>query len=205
MTTKPKLELAADNPLEQGAPDPFDVEALRLSQDFEEMAGVRRLLTTVPVRKPHKQEWIWVHPDPDYHGTFAVIELKEDREYYLITPQIARELPDELTRVTIFTAINGSNVIFLWPVKLPAPDGRINEWHESARAAAELGMTQRIQVRANMALGAYETSVSSHQGPAFHPKWPDQPFKELLRIAFKNGRLISSLDHPVVKTLQGRA
>jgi len=29
---------------------------LRLSQSFVEQAGVKKLLTTVPVRKPHKQD-----------------------------------------------------------------------------------------------------------------------------------------------------
>jgi hypothetical protein len=34
------------------------------------------------------------------------------------------------------------------------------------------------------------------------PEWPDAPFGEILRIAFK-GRLIDSWDHEVMKALVG--
>jgi hypothetical protein len=36
------------------------------------------------------------------------------------------------------------------------------------------------------------------------PVWPEEPFNELLRIAFRD-RIISSPDHPVVKRLRGQA
>jgi hypothetical protein len=45
------------------APDLFDDLAnLRLSQAFAETGGVKKLLRTVPVRKPHPQDFIRVHP-----------------------------------------------------------------------------------------------------------------------------------------------
>ena len=36
--------------------DPFDLDSLRLRQDFASSVGVKRLLTTIPIRKPSK-EW----------------------------------------------------------------------------------------------------------------------------------------------------
>jgi hypothetical protein len=74
---------------EPGTGDPFDLTKLRLTQDFVETSGVRKLLTTVPVRKPHPQEFVRVHPDAAYRETLAVIELKEDREIYLLPPDMA--------------------------------------------------------------------------------------------------------------------
>ena len=44
-------------------PDPFDLANLRLDQSFVETAGVKKLLTTVPVRKPNPQDFVRVHPD----------------------------------------------------------------------------------------------------------------------------------------------
>jgi hypothetical protein len=87
--------LASQPPL-----DPFDVNALRLDQSFVETAGVKKLLTTVPVRKPHKQDFVRVHPDPDYRAQFALIEVRDDREVYLLTPDIARQLPGEYAMAT---------------------------------------------------------------------------------------------------------
>jgi hypothetical protein len=44
--------------------DPFaDLSKWRLSQDFVEQASVKKLLTTVPVRKPLAQDFVRVHPD----------------------------------------------------------------------------------------------------------------------------------------------
>jgi hypothetical protein len=67
MVEKPKLEIANEP---AAAPDPLNVAALRLPPAFEETAGVRKQLTIVPVRKPHRQEWIRVHPDEAYRGDF---------------------------------------------------------------------------------------------------------------------------------------
>ena len=41
----------------------FDLEALRVSQDFVKDSGVKKLLTTVPVRKPNRQDFVREHPD----------------------------------------------------------------------------------------------------------------------------------------------
>jgi hypothetical protein len=136
--------------------DPFDPEALRLDQSFIETSGVKKLLTTVPVRKPSPQDFVRTHRDPNYRRTFTIIELREDREIYLLRPEIARELPGEFVLATLYTAINRQGVMFLWPIKLPGPDGKVLEWHRSAAEAAELALQRWVRVKANMALGAYE-------------------------------------------------
>jgi hypothetical protein len=51
--------------------DPFDPACLRLDQCFADGAGVTRLITTVPVRKPNRQDFVRVHPDPTYRLTPA--------------------------------------------------------------------------------------------------------------------------------------
>jgi hypothetical protein len=48
--------------------------------------------------------------------------VKEDREVYLVTPNMAQVLPGEFATVTLFTAINRQGTLHLWPVKLPNPD-----------------------------------------------------------------------------------
>jgi hypothetical protein len=42
--------------------DPFDLEGLRLPQDFINTAGVKKELTSIPVRKPGPQDFFRVHP-----------------------------------------------------------------------------------------------------------------------------------------------
>jgi hypothetical protein len=68
------------------APNPFDPAALRLDQSYADTVGVKKLLTTVPVRRPNRQDFVRVHPDPMYRLTpAAIIDVKEDHEVYLVT------------------------------------------------------------------------------------------------------------------------
>ena len=101
---------------------------------------------------------------------------------------------------TLFLAINRQGVLFLWPVKLPGPDGKHNEWHRSAAEAADVAMRRWVRVIANMSLGAYEIFVAEANLP--DPTWPDRPFSEILEIAFRD-RLIDRPDHPLIKRLRG--
>jgi hypothetical protein len=69
---------------------------------------------------------------------------------------MARQLPDELTLVSLFITVNRQGVLFLWPVRLPGTDGRANEWHRSARETVERTMISWLKIKANMSLGAYD-------------------------------------------------
>ena len=121
--------------------DPFDPAALRLDQSYADTVGVKKLLTTVPVRKPNRQDFVRVHPDPAFRLTpAAIIEVKEDREVYLVPPGMAQQLPGEFSVATLYLTINRQGVVHLWPVKLPGLDGKHNEWHRSAAEAAERAM-----------------------------------------------------------------
>ena len=63
-----------------------DLTALRLDQSYADSVGVKKLLTTVPVRKPHSQEFVRTHPEFRLPGA-PVIELKDDRELFWSYPQ----------------------------------------------------------------------------------------------------------------------
>jgi hypothetical protein len=183
------------------APDPFNPAALRLDPSYAETIGVRRHLMTVPVRKPNRQEFFRVHSDPLYRLTpAAIVELKEDRETYLITPAIAQQLPDEFAAATLLTAVNRQGVLFIWPLKLPGSDGKQSDWHRSATEAAEIAMTRWSRLKANMSLGAYELFEATGDLP--DPEWPELTFPEILKIAFRN-YYVDRLDHPLIKRLLG--
>ena len=178
----------------------FDLERLRLSQDFPNQVGVKKALLTVPVRKPDRQWFIRVHPDPAWRLETAVLELKEERETYLVDPEMWSELPGDLVPKVLFTAMNRQGVVFLWPVRLPGEDGRGNAWHRSALEAADLAMKGWVRIAANMSLGAYEVFEATGELP--EPEWPEKDFQSLLEIAFKD-HFVRSLDHPVIRRLRG--
>jgi hypothetical protein len=179
--------------------DPFDLEQLKVDQDFLETTSVKKLLTTVPVRKPNAQDFVRVHPSPVYRQLLAMFELKEEREIYAVNLRLVPELQVECFIATLFTAINRQGVVFLWPVRMPS-DGRSNDWHTSAATAAQQAMQGWIRMRSNMSLGAYEIYKAADKIP--DPEWPSLSFQELIRIAFRD-RLITTPDHPVIRRLRG--
>ena len=141
-----------------------------------------------------------VHPDPDWRLETAVLELKDERETYLVDPDLWSELPGELIPKVLFTAINRQGVIFLWPVRLPGEDGRGNTWNSSALEATALAAKGWVRIAANMSLGAYEVFQATAELP--EPEWPDKDFQSLLEIAFKD-HYVRSLDHPMIRRLRG--
>ena len=193
-------EQNSSNPKPGPVADPFNLSRLRLSQDFASQVGVKKALLTVPVRKPTRQEFVRVHPDPAWRLETAVLELKEERETYLVDPDLWGELPGEIIPKALFTTINRQGVVALWPVRLPGEDGRHDEWNRSALEAAHMAMGGWIRVAANMSLGAYEVFQAVADLP--EPEWPEIDFQEVLRIAFKS-RFVQDTDHPVVRRLRG--
>lgn len=183
--------------------DPFDdLENFRLSADYEaDGGGVNRPLLRVPVVKPNRQEFIRVHPDPAYSLKVHLLELKEDREYYLFLSGIETLLPEEVYPARLTTYVNRQGVVKLWPIRLPGLDGKTNPWNESALEISERAVDTWTRVASNLSLGAYQPHEALGDLPG--PVWPKQTFKELLRIAFKNGRLVDSDEHPLVQRLYG--
>jgi hypothetical protein len=180
--------------------DPFDPARLRLPQNFGEMVGVKKALLTVPVRKPNRQDFIRVHPSEDYRLETAVLELKDERETYLVDPALCSELPGEIVPKVQFTTINRQGVLMLWPIRLPGEDGRHDEWNRSALEAAQMAQSRWVRVAPNLYLGAYEVYEAVADLP--EPDWPELSFQEILRIAFKD-RFITDLNHPVIRRLRG--
>lgn len=180
--------------------DPFDPDSLRLDQSFAAVTAVRKLINQVPVRKPDRQTFVRVHPDPGWRLETGVIEIKEDREVYLVSPALRQDVAVEIVPVTLFSTISRQGVFSLWPIRLPGPDGKINPWPASALKAAEVAMRRWIKLQANMQLGAYE--VFEAVGDLDEPIWPEIAFAEALRIAFQD-RFIADMDHPVLRRLRG--
>lgn len=182
--------------------NPFDPKRLRLSQDFAGSIGVKKALLTVPVRKPAKEWFVQTHPSEEYRIQTAVLELKEDRETYLIDPELWEALSTESTfgPRALFTAMSRQGALFLWPIRLPGPDGKIDDWNRSALEAATMAAGRWIRVTANMHLGSYDVFTSSADWTA--PEWPETPFEKLLEVAFKD-RFIRDWNHPVLQRLRG--
>jgi hypothetical protein len=182
------------------APDPFDPDSLRVSGDVNAI-GAEKLLVRIAVRKPTKQEYFRVRTDQEFRLPCAILEIKEEREFYLVTPDVLPALAEDVRHVELRFCQNRQGVPFMWPVPMPGPDGRSNSWHESAREAANLAEESWVRMIAVMAEGGY--SLYRATGTIPDPEWPDKSMAELLKLAFRGGKLIDSEDHPIVQQLNG--
>ena len=192
----------ASVPQATSPPDPFDPANLRLDQSFTETVAVKKLLTTIPVRRPGRQTFFRVHPDPEYRDQFPIIDLKDDREEYIVARPLVPALASEIVLKQLCLAITRQGVVFFLPLRLPSPDGKDMEWWRSLREHADRAQTNWIRVIANQGLGAYEAWVAADN--LSEPEWPELKFWDLIKIAFKD-YLITDLNHQVVKRLRGLA
>jgi hypothetical protein len=184
--------------------DPYNLTDLVLGQNFASALGVQKLVTTIPVKKPSKEWFVRTRLDQSYSIKTAVLELKEDSETYLVGKSLWPQLLTEPTfspRLLV-TTINRQGVLFLWPIRLPGADGKIDDWNRSALEAADEAKSRWVRLTANRSLGAYE--ILCAPGLVAEPEWPALSFQEIIRLAFKD-RMIDDLNHPVLRRLRGEA
>ncbi len=183
-----------------GAPELLDLTALRLPQNFGAVAGVKKVLTTVPVRKPSNQTYVRVHDSAEWLQSALILQLKEDGECYFVHPDLYGELAQEARPKMLYTYVTRDGNVALWPVNLPGEDGRLDAWSQSAHTGAHMAQTSWVRLVANRTVGAYDV----YEAPAIaeEPIWPEKSFKDILTLAFKD-RLITSTEHPIVKRLRG--
>ncbi len=183
-------------------PNPFDPASLRISDAIATGGGAEKLLLVLNVQKPSRQAFVRVSHDPELRIRMALLELKEERETYAVTPAVAEAVPGEVKFCELRLAVTQQGTPFLWPVPLPPSDRADNTWSMTARTAAERAETAWVRMTANMSAQSYDVHIA--QSSAAEPIWPKKTLAELLQLAFGNGRLIDSLDHPVIQRLLGR-
>lgn len=182
--------------------NPFDPKRLRINSDFREDLGTRRVLTSIPVRKPSKEEFIRVNLNPDFRLDAALIELKNENSFYLVQPALWSELSTEATCTVrrVVSTVSRSGAFFLWPLRLPDAEGNLDPWSRSALDAASRAEHSWIRIVSNIQLGAYEVIEAANVQD--DPQYPEKTFQELLEIAFRD-RNIADVSHPVLKRLRG--
>ena len=184
-------------------PDPFDPAQFAASSTVLGGIGVTKELVTCPVRKPNKQEFVRVLANPDYQLRAHILELKDEKETYLVMPAVATALPGETRLVTLRLAVSRQGAVFLWPVAEPNIEGRETDWGTSARAAAAKAVDYWVRMVANMSQGSYDVFVAP--GALGTPVWPEKSMRDILAIAFGDSFIIRDASHPVIKRLMGLA
>lgn len=183
--------------------DPFDPSRYRITSVAASL-GVKKALTHVPVGRPPKGTFVRAHPAPEFTDTLALYE-SPDRDVYLVLPDVLPHVPSSVKVYTVTLSIDRQGNLFLW--KVPAAEEGVrrrggNAWAESLAEALKHARRSWVRVEANQAAGSYDVFVAGSAIP--DPDWPsDLELVDYLRLAFGNGGVIESPDHPVVRQLHG--
>jgi hypothetical protein len=184
--------------------DPFSPENVRINPSYLLQGAVKKHRIYIPVRRPNKQDFVRVHPDPKFQIAAALIELEEERSMpYWILPSLLPELdPSNYRFFNLALAVTRLGNPFLWKVAMPGPDNRPNPWHTSMLDAIEFCKQKWARVVPVMQNKCYELREPMANFPA--PEWPNDipDIYAALRLGFK-GFVIDSLDHEILKRLHG--
>ena len=196
--TQPTIQnlVVSQQHLIEGDPE-FNLEAIRLPQNFGESSGIKKLLTTVPVRKPNKTLFIRTHPE--FRMDVSLLEYGYEKDLYVVPYELVLEAGVQTKPTRLVLAVDRHNTAFIWPLTLPDSETPLR-WHTSAMEADVEAQERWIRIEANKALGAYEFRPAENQFDK--PTWPDVPWNQLVGIAFKK-KIIDKFDHIILQKLRG--
>lgn len=186
--------------------NPFDPAQFRVSNTLSTGGGgIRREVTHIKTGKPPRSSFFRSHPDPKYLLDCFMLEddLNGMRETYLVMPNVAEAIIEEVKAKRIKLCVTRQGVPFLWEIARPLDDSfaRRNLWHETALKAADISETRWTRVVANMSEGAYTIHTSES---ADEPDWPELTMQELLELGYGEDRTIRDTNHPLIRRLLGR-
>ncbi len=183
----------------------FDFSSLRLPATFEQGSVTKKLITTIPLRKPRSGlDYFRIRPELEWAAKIPILDLGREEEKYAVALDIVPEVMDtgRLRFVRLYTGITFNGVLFLSEIPLPDSDGKENEYNRTRGMAYNMATYKWVMIKVNNELGAYEIVYPKSELP--EPVWPKEPSDliKAIEISFKNN-LINSIDHPMLKKLRG--
>ena len=196
----PTIESGLANP--KALLEGFDLDSLNLGDFAETPVEAERVITKIPIRKPEKDAFIRCHPDRAYERKMLTIQMKAENDFYVVVPSLRDALSSEPLCVprALVPYIDYRGELFIWPIRLPGPDGKIDDYNGSAYEHANRARSQWARILANQSLRCYD--FCPPRGVLAEPKWPAMSAEQMYEIALKN-RVIATLDHALLKRLRG--
>lgn len=183
--------------------DGIDLNALRINPAATATVGVKPLITSIPIMKPKKSQFIQVCATrPAFPYSAFAIDGGQGVGYYLVTNGVELLVPHHAKAYSFHLAINRSNQLFLLPLNEQRTNGHRHSSADSLELALEQAKRAWVQIvwsQDVMGYLAYEAV-----GSLAAPVWPALTDNDILNLAFK-GRIITTVDHPIIQALQGAA
>ena len=181
---------------------PFNPSLFAMPSTGAEEFGTRKIRSVIPVNKPGKMEWVHLldHPDFLIPGA-AVLDLQNGGRLYLVVPEVAAQLADDVKLFKLAPALTRQDKLFLWPCPIIQPGETPNSWHTSHNDAFHAAKSGWIRMKSNLSCGFYDIIEPEKIMP--EPDWPDMSFADMLQIAFNDDHIVDRDDHPALRRLLG--
>jgi hypothetical protein len=218
MTTKPKLELAAEQSVDPVAsvevvpipkPSAFSLDKFK-SKRAAATAGVDTMSTGLQHHSiSQAKDFIRLHHDEESYWTqelcFVNVPIKGAKKdtLHLIDEDLAMlYLPSgRVLRFRLALATKPFDIFFLCHLPTRNED---NQWNATTLIAAEQAKTQWVQATSRKEEGveSYKIDAAQDRDAFPEPKWPQQSLTDLIEKTFA-GRMIDREDHPALLRLIG--
>lgn len=176
-----------------------DLDQLAIGQNFADLTGVVIDQVSIPLKKPGRQEWFSPYPEIKQWRQYAILKDESDGEFYVVPPPLIPELGVECTIKILVPCLTKAGNWLVWPVGGVGPDGKMNSWNESCQRIIRKYAGQWVRITANRQASGYDVSTSKIATDP--PVWPDNIDSVIEKAV--GGKIIKSLEHPVVKRLRG--
>jgi hypothetical protein len=180
----------------------FDLNAFVVTGETENLS-LKKIIIQVPVRKPNKQKFFRVKTEAEFSTIVYVLEIKEDGDYFLVSPNIVPYIIQEVKKVRLNLAYYLDGNPFLIPVPLPDDNGKINSWHSSLDLVVKMAKENWVRAIPDKSINGYTLMQASGDMICSNELPSDKKLIDYIAIAFR-GKIIDTLDHPVIKTLLGQ-
>jgi|LakMenE18May11ns_1017448.scaffolds.fasta_scaffold9942954_2 hypothetical protein len=193
--------LPPENPMEVDV-DEFSPENLRLLNKIDLKDLVTAELVELPARKPKKDEWFRVHPD--YRQQGGILEIDSENKVFWVSKKMQSQVAHDpcFTFRLCVLVVTRQGVPFIWPVKTDVEAGGTGDKYVRIPfAAMTYGREKWTRLYWSNERREHQVETSELLDA---PKFPDKPFAELLKLAFKDA-VISTVDHPAILNLKGKA
>jgi hypothetical protein len=150
----------------------------------------------VAVRKPRKDEWFRVNPDPAMMRTFLIYEdSNNNNKPYIVMPAAYSVMEAVSRKRILYIAINRNNELFLSPVGVGD-----DAWSISARLGHQAAINAWIRLTSSRDRGEYVATAATFPN---EPAWLPTTLNDLLRAAFGPAGVIMDVDHPICLNIRG--
>ena len=182
--------------------DEFSPENLRLLNKIDLRDLVTAELVELSARKPKKDEWFRVHPDYQQQG--GILEIDSENKVFWVSKKMQSQVAHDpcFTFRLCVLVVTRQGVPFIWPVKTDVEAGGSGDRYVRIPFAAMThGREKWTRLYWSQDRREHQIETSDLLDA---PKFPDKPFEELLKLAFKDA-VISTPDHPAILNLKGKA